>query len=468
MEEQDSRNIMAEAEPPVLPVPEAKSERYQGLRAKFREHFKDDPLFLARAPGRVNLIGEHIDYCGYSVFPMAIEQDIVMAVLPDNSGKITLVNSNPKYDGFHGEVKTFEITKDVPHWYKYVLCGIRGIKEQFSGTEANGFKALVDGTIPQSAGLSSSSALVCCAALAMLKANGWSMTKEQLSEVCAKCERHIGTEGGGMDQAISFTAKAGRAKLIEFNPLRTTDVQLPIDSAFVVSNSLAEMNKAATPHFNIRVVECRIAAQILAQSQPGIHWKEIRRLGELQAKLGVSLDDMLSLVNSELHIEPYSKDEVCKILEVSPEELAETSLSSNTQNVEKFYLHQRARHVYGEAKRVLHFKAVCDEQPSDALAQLGELMNASHVSCRDLYECSHPDLDILVETCKENGAVGSRMTGAGWGGCAVSIVKSDSVLPLLTGVRDSYYTPNPARKAKVQEALFATTPGAGAAYYTFE
>ncbi|CAG5116544.1 unnamed protein product [Candidula unifasciata] len=456
------------AEPPVLAVPEAKKERYQSLRAKFREHFHDDPAFYARAPGRVNLIGEHIDYCGYSVLPMAIEQDIVMAVLPDNSGAISLVNSDHQYDEFVGDVKTIQITKDEPHWYKYVLCGIQGVKEQFCSSETKGFKALVEGTIPRSAGLSSSSALVCCAALAMLKANGWTMTKELLSEVCAKCERYIGTEGGGMDQAISFTAKAGKAKLIDFNPLRTTDVQLPLNAAFVVCNSLAEMNKAATPHFNIRVVECRIAAQILAQSQDDIKWREIKRLGELQLRLGVSLDEMLELVSSKLHIEPYSKEEVCKILDVSPEELAETSLSANTRNVENFYLHQRASHVYGEAKRVLQFKVICDDQPADALEKLGELMNASHASCRDLYECSHPDLDILVETCRKHGAVGSRMTGAGWGGCTVSLVRTESTVPLLAGVRDDYYKPNPAKMAKAKEALFATIPAGGAAYYVFE
>ncbi|BFY98274.1 hypothetical protein BsWGS_01314 [Bradybaena similaris] len=460
---------MAE-EPDVLPVPEAEKERYLSLREKFRERFHDDPAFYARAPGRVNLIGEHIDYCGYSVLPMAIEQDIAMAVLPDDTGAITLVNSDLQYDEFTGDVTKFEITKDVPHWYKYVLCGIQGVKEQVSGGDIKGFKALVDGTIPRSAGLSSSSALVCCAALSMMKANGRVMTKRLLADVCATSERYIGTEGGGMDQAICFTAKAGKAKLIEFHPLRLTDVQLPQDASFVVCNSLAEMNKAATPHFNIRVVECRIAAQILAKSgksQSGIKWRDIKRLGELQNRLGVGLDQMLDLVNSKLHTEPYSKTEVCNILEVSPAELAETSLSPNTLNVESFCLHQRASHVFGEAQRVQDFKRICDEQPPDAVEKLGELMNASHASCRDLYECSHPDVDILVDTCRKHGAVGSRMTGAGWGGCTVSIVKTDSILPLLDGVRDDYYKTNPAKMAKVEEALFATVPAMGAAYYQF-
>ncbi|GFO03021.1 N-acetylgalactosamine kinase [Plakobranchus ocellatus] len=449
-----------------IPIPDNRKERCEQLRQKFLNKFGEEPAFFARAPGRVNLIGEHVDYCGYSVLPMAIEQDILMAVSPDDSGKLSFVNVDPNYDDFTGDVMQIRITKDDPQWYKYMLCGVLGVKENFCSLIVQGFKAVVSGTIPPSAGLSSSSALVCCAALAMLQANSWPMSKEKLCEICASCEHYIGTEGGGMDQAISLTASPGKAKHIEFNPLRTTDVQLPKNVAFVVSNSLAQMNKAATPYFNIRVVECRIAAQILAKSRPSLQWREIKRLGEVQSRLGFSLDAMLGLVESTLHKEPYSKAEVCKLLGISPEELAETSLSTNTRDVESFLLYQRATHVYSEAKRVLAFKSVCDSQPPDALEQLGRLMDESHASCRDMYECSHPDLDTLVELCKKNGAQGSRMTGAGWGGCAVSIVHSDRVDTLLAGVREQYYSASSDRAGKVASALFATVPGGGAAYYS--
>ncbi|CAL1526421.1 unnamed protein product [Lymnaea stagnalis] len=456
-----------ESQTPVSAIPEAQKDRYKNISQTFQENFGEGPEFFSRAPGRVNLIGEHIDYCGYSVLPMAVEQDIVMAVLPDSSGSISLVSADPQYESFTCDVTKIVITKDEPHWYKYVLCGILGIKEQFQSETIKGFKAVIHGTVPRSAGLSSSSALVCCSALAMLRANKWNMTKEHLAEVCAKCERYIGTEGGGMDQAISLTAKSGKAKLIEFNPLRTTDVQLPADAAFIVSNSLAEMNKAATPQFNTRVVECRLAAQVLAASQTNIKWRDVKRLGDLQEKLGFSLDAMLTLVTANLHKEPYSKEEICTLLEVTPDELAETSLSTNTTHVETFCLYKRATHVYSEAKRVLQFKTICDEQPEDALQLLGKLMDESHASCRDMYDCSHPDLDSLVEVCRNSGAVGSRMTGAGWGGCAVSIVKSDSVASLLSRVQDNYYKLNSEKFARVQESLFATIPGGGAAYYIY-
>ncbi|GFS27869.1 N-acetylgalactosamine kinase-like, partial [Elysia marginata] len=205
---------------------------------------------------------------------------------------------------------------------------------------------------------------------------------------------------------------------------------------------------------------------ILAKSQPSLKWREMKRLREVQTQLGLSLDSMLKLVASTLHKEPYSKTEVCNILEVSPDELIETSLSANTTHVEAFMLYQRAWHVYSEAKRVMEFKSVCEAQPADALAKLGQLMDESHASCRDMYECSHPDLDTLVEICKTNGAQGSRMTGAGWGGCAVSIVKSDTVEKLLAAVRKQYYAASPSKAEKVEAALFASAPSAGAAFYS--
>nr|KAG5703664.1 hypothetical protein BaRGS_002538 [Batillaria attramentaria] len=300
---------------------------------------------------------------------------------------------------FTCSVENFTITKGDPQWYNYALCGVRGVMEKVGANVVKGFNAVVEGRIPRSAGLSSSSALVCAAAITMAHTNGWKLSKKTLSELCAHCERYIGTEGGGMDQAISFMANHGMAKLIEFNPLRSVDVHLPQGAAFVVSNSLVEHNKAGVSDFNIRVTECRLAAQVLAKTQ-GLPWREIRRLVDVQDKLEVSLEKMVILVAEKLHEEPYTKEEVCQVLEVTEEELAATSLSPSTQELTSFKLFQRATHVYSEANRVMQFKMVCEERRPDALEQLGRLMDASHASCRDMYECSHPDLDKLVKLCR--------------------------------------------------------------------
>uniref|UniRef100_A0A8C1NI30 N-acetylgalactosamine kinase n=2 Tax=Cyprinus carpio TaxID=7962 RepID=A0A8C1NI30_CYPCA len=453
--------------PPRIKVQLSGNERLQKLKEVFHEKYGQWPVFYARAPGRVNLIGEHIDYCGYAVLPMAIEQNILAAVSVSDSKTIQLANTEPKYKDFSVSVDGISIDRENPQWHYYFLCGVRGIQEHLSLSSLAGMCCVVDGTIPASSGLSSSSALVCCAGLVTMEASQKSLSKVTLAETCAKCERYIGTEGGGMDQSISFLAEEGTAKLIEFNPLRATDVRLPDGAVFVIANCCVEMNKAASSHFNMRVVECRIATKMLAKAR-GLDWSRLLKLGDLQKELQVSLEQMLELVEEVLHPEPYSRDEICKTLGISAEQLCEDILSANTQHATVFKLYQRARHVYGEAARVLQFKAVCDSSPADAVAQLGDLMNRSHASCRDLYECSCPELDQLVDICLQAGAVGSRLTGAGWGGCTVSMVPGERIESFLQTVREQYYVPDARRSALEKQSLFVTRPGGGAAIFIEE
>ncbi|KAM4619513.1 N-acetylgalactosamine kinase [Polymixia lowei] len=454
-----------ETNPPKLKTAIAVSERLQNLKKTFEQKYGESPVFYACAPGRVNLIGEHIDYCGYSVLPMAIEQNILAAVSINDSGTIQLANRNPQYKDFTVSCKEdIAIDRDNPQWYYYFLCGVKGIQENFGITRLAGMRCVVDGTIPPSSGLSSSSALVCCAGLVTMEANHKSLSKVALAEICAKCERYIGTEGGGMDQSISFLAEKGTAKLIEFNPVRATDVKLPDGAVFVISNCCVEMNKAASSHFNIRVVECRIATKMLAKAR-GLESNRLLKLAQVQMELKASLEEMLSLVDEMLHPEPYSREEICKALDITTEQLCTDLLSPNTQHVTHFKLYQRARHVYGEAARVLQFKSVCDSEPAESTQLLGDLMNQSHASCRDLYECSCPELDQLVDICLKSGALGSRLTGAGWGGCAVSMVPSDKVESFLQAVSEAYYTPDPRRTAMKNQSLFVSKPGGGAAIF---
>ncbi|XP_073160066.1 N-acetylgalactosamine kinase isoform X2 [Lepidochelys kempii] len=419
---------MASDAPATLPVQLAEQPRLLKLKKMFISKFGSAPKFYARAPGRVNLIGEHIDYCGYAVLPMAIEQDILIAVEPVKPQVVQLANTNPLYSDFSTSVNNIHINKTKPVWHNYFLCGLKGIQEHFGLNSSTGMNCLFDGTIPPSSGLSSSSALVCCAGLVALTANGKTLSK---------------------------------AKLIEFSPLRATDVRLPSGAAFVIANSCVEMNKAATSHYNIRVMECRLATKLLLKSK-GLEWKKMLKLQDVQAKLGVSLKEMLTIVEEVFHPEPYSVEEICTCLGISLEELRTQILSQNTQDVTSFKLYQRAKHVYSEAGRVLEFKKICSEAPASALQLLGELMNQSHISCRDMYECSCPELDQLVDICLQFGAIGSRLTGAGWGGCTVSMVPSDKLSTFLTNVKEAYYKSNDQRLALEKNSLFATKPGGGA------
>jgi N-acetylgalactosamine kinase len=187
------------------------------------------------------------------------------------------------------------------------------------------------GQVPKSAGLSSSSALVVCAALTTLHVNQLTLSKTDLAETCAISERYVGTQGGGMDQAISCMAEANSAKLIDFNPLKVTNISLPHGSQFVITNSCVEMNKAASNHFNTRVAECKLATQVLAKSQ-GIDWRTIKKPLDLQKALKCSLIELVKLAEKNLHDDEYDIDEVCHLLETNIEDLGKTSLSQNTLN----------------------------------------------------------------------------------------------------------------------------------------
>ena len=476
-------NMAAHAPPSFSSVQElaqgssSNEKRYNNLVQKFKSKYGKPPQFLARAPGRVNLIGEHIDYCGYGVLPMAIEQDVAIACCSTDTGTIELANvDSARYEEFSCSSAGYVIDTNSVRWYNYFLCGHKGVavnEEEKSGHKMCGMQVLLDGSIPASAGLSSSSAMVCCSALATIVANKISLpSKSQLANECARSERFIGTIGGGMDQAISFLGEKGSAFMINFNPLVPSRVSIPPGHQFVVANSLVSALKAASDsRFNDRVVECRLAAKVIA-TKKGLDWRTINKLKEVQDALGCKLSQMSAIVKECLHQEGYSKEEVCEILGVVPAKLIEEVLpnvsekaKAAAEKMSMFKLFQRASHVFGEAYRVICFEeeANANADPVATAAKLGELMNQSHDSCSNLYECSCPELDNLVSVCQSSGALGARLTGAGWGGCVVCLVPSAIVSDFMDRVTKGYF--HDQSSDTIATSLFATQPGPGAGVY---
>lgn len=253
------------------------------------------------------------------------------------------------------------IVKGEPHWHSYFLCGVQGVLDRINNeasghatkSELLGMDCLVSSSVPVSAGLSSSSALVCAAAIALAHTNSEILVSKLslnghrtvFADLCARSERYIGTEGGGMDQAIALLATPGKAKLIDFNPLVTHDMQLPVDATFVVANSLVKANKAASFTFNHRVIECRLAAKILAITH-NIDPTTISKLIDIQRALNQSLDEIIITTKSTLHELVYSKSEVAVLLQLSEEELNKSVLLSEHNASPEFYLRQRALHVF--------------------------------------------------------------------------------------------------------------------------
>nr|XP_016446183.1 PREDICTED: galactokinase-like [Nicotiana tabacum] len=470
--------------------------RFKNLKSEFIDFFGHSPDIYARSPGRVNLIGEHIDYEGYSVLPMAIRQDTIVAIRKCDSNEseklLRIANVNgDKYTLCSYPADPLQDIDVKNHkWGHYVICGYKGFYEYVKSKgidvgERVGLDIVVDGTVPTGSGLSSSAALVCSSTIAIMAALGVNLPKKEIAQLTCECERHIGTQSGGMDQAISVMAQSGIAELIDFNPIRAMDIQLPTGGSFVIAHSLAESQKAVTAaiNYNNRVVECRLAAIVLGiklgmEPQEAIcNVKTLSDVEDLCVSFAGTLEssDPVLAVKQFLHEEPYASEDIEKITQEKLETIfSNSSTSLDVLRAAKYYkLHQRAAHVYSEAKRVHTFKDNVSSKLSeeDMLKKLGYLMNESHYSCSVLYECSCPELEELVKICRDNGALGARLTGAGWGGCAVALVKESLVPQFILNLKEQFYQSRIDKgiinKDYLGLYIFASKPSSGAAIIKF-
>jgi N-acetylgalactosamine kinase len=426
----------------------ATRDRYLRLVERFQTLFPGVPVSLARAPGRINLIGEHTDYNGLPVFPFAIHRDLAAAFGPREDDRVVLHNLDPAYPP-----REFRLQPAIPpyatgDWGNYLKAAAQGLLDRFRAAGLRGLDAVIHGDIPPAAGLSSSSAMVVLGALMLLAAGGLRLPGPELATLLARAEHYVGTQGGGMDQAASLLSRSGTALKIDFFPLRVTPAPLPAGAAFVVADSLVKAAKTAEAldKYNRRPSECRLAVAVLrrhlagrsaeAGLRAGAAGREaaLERLGDLSAGQRQEAD-------RALHPAPYSLAEIAGILGTSREQTARTYCLRRDGSVfpepaDGFKLHQRCRHVVEEGARVE--QALAALRAGD-IAALGALMNRSHESCRDLYEISCPELDELTRIARRAGAEGSRLTGAGFGGCTISLVPAERLPAFLQEVSRAYY-----------------------------
>ena len=480
---------------------ESQKQRWQKLSQRFSEQYGGSaPQFVARSPGRVNLIGEHIDYSLYEVLPMAIVADVLIAVRTIPQRKVDMANVNPskfKSSSFQipskGEV---EIDASTHEWTNYFKAGFKGAVELLQKKDPNfspcGMQILADGTVPVGGGLSSSAAFVCASALAVLRANGQEhVIKSELVEQAIVSERLVGVNSGGMDQSASVFSIQGDAVSVSFSPkLHAEAIAFPKTDppiTFMIAQSFVAADKHVTgPEcYNLRVVECTLAAEVMAAAL-GL------RLEDDHGPLGRSLrgfqnayfagekplvspdispkeqlETMLSLVTKLLSkTEGYTRQEIASALGVSILKLEETFMTKFPVRTTYFQLHKRAQHVFSEALRVIAFKDLLQSAPfADLLPCLGALMNQTQDSCRDVYNCSCPELDELCKIAREAGAHGSRLTGAGWGGCTVHLVPREKVQNVKKAWEQKYYAVKfpEMTKEKLEEmaAVVVSEPGHG-------
>jgi len=344
------------------------------LRDRFRQEFPGEPR-LYRAPGRVNLIGEHTDYNDGFVLPAALELCtwVAAAARPDRRLRVQSLRV--------GAAIEFDLDDPAPSprrdWSDYV----RGVAVMLSraGHRLVGANLLIDSDVPIGSGLSSSAALEVSTGYALLDLAGIAVDRTALALSCQRAENEfVGMRCGIMDQFVSCHGAAGHALLLDCRSLTFRLAPIAPSVRLVICNSMVR-HELAAGEYNLRRAECERGVALLKPALPAIRALRDVGMAELAAH--------------------------------------ETALPELT--------FRRCRHIVTENDRVLCAGAALD---AGEVEEFGRLMNASHVSMRDDYEISCRELDILVELAwRVEGVLGSRMTGGGFGGCTVSMVRADAV-----------------------------------------
>lgn len=383
------------------------------LRSEWSKHFTEQPTIAGRAPGRVNLIGDHIDYSGFAVLPMAISGKFTtVLVAATDTGKIRFVNTDPQFPNSEVPLEPLD-TIAGEGWVRYAESAVKTVI-RVSQKSLTGLDCLIHNTVPISSGLSSSGALLCAITVAIDALLNAGLSPADLIKCSISAEHNIGYMTGGMDQTVTISAKKGFACLVSFNPPSIKTVKLP-PVRFVVAHCGVGNSKIDNPlnQYNQRVREVTACAEMM---QPGC--KTIREV----------------------------------VMAVGPDEAMRLALALPERDGD-LILRNRAVHVIQESQMV---KQLCTSE----FAKWSQLINASHTSLRDRFECSCDDLEALIEVGMRMGAIGARPTGSGWGGCAEFLLTpTQNVDAFIQALKKEFYEPR-----KIENPIaFATSPGPGAA-----
>jgi galactokinase len=396
------------------------------LLPAFEACFDAAPTHVSRAPGRVNLIGEHTDYNGLPVFPMALQREVRIALRPRSDGMVVLRNTNPRFSPVE-----FEIGPAIPPgppgtWGNYARAPANELARRYAIWR--GFDGVVSSDLPDASGLSSSSALVNAVGLALAHINQVPVDVRAFAALMADAEQYVGTRGGGMDQAISLGARDRCAAKITFDPVRLRHVNVPDDWCVVIADTgvRAEKSGAARNTYNLRRKECEEAFRIVSG-----HVATAR----ITDKLLTRWPDLVAAIDADT-------------LVAIGEEVLDAKLL------------RRFRHVVREADRV---ETAIDRMYAADTTGFGALMDASHASLRSDFLVSSAELDELVAIAREGGAAGARLTGAGFGGCIVALADRWTVGSVLETLVAEYYECRNMTD-RIDDRLFVAVPSRGASY----
>jgi len=344
---------------------------------------------MARAPGRVNLIGEHTDYNGGYVLPFAIDRFTSVALRPRTDRRMQIYAA--AFDETFEASLPFDSASPTGTWRDYPIGILLELRKQ--ANPSFGFDAVIAGNVPLGAGLSSSASLEVALALSLSELYGIKLEDLELVKLCQRAENEfVGTQSGIMDQYASLLARDRSAILLNTTTLEHCYIPLELgDVALLVVNSGVQ-RELTSSGYNDRRRECQEALHLLRERMPE---RELRSLSDL------SLDD--------LHQLEYNMPEV---------------------------LMMRAQHVVEENARVLEMVNALEH---DDLTTAGKLLFASHASLRDLFQVSTKELDFLVDWGRNNGALGARLVGGGFGGATLHLVSKDYAAQYAEKITAAYH-----------------------------
>ncbi len=406
------------------------------LARAFAEAFGAEPTHYAWAPGRVNLVGDHIDYHDLPVLPMALERGVHVVFRAVGGSRVRVANMEPHFEPVSFDASPAPVPAGAGHWGNYVRAGVAAIHgwaaQEFDGGvegagRSGGFDAVVTSSLPVAAGLSSSSALVVAFGLAALESlrpfvGPGRLAPEQMAALLAAGERYVGTAGGGMDQAASIGGVAGHALRIEFDPLAWQPVPLP-------------------PAWTVIVAHSGVRAEKSGASQAD--YNRLRREGE---RALACVADALGAPTAY------------RLLVRRPE----AELASAAEGVLDHHMRAVFDHVVSEAGRV--DRAWLALQSADGEA-FGRIMDRSHASLTERCGVGHPALDELVATARAAGAWGARLTGAGFGGSIVALAEgsnTNAVLAALSERVEASRRQTTPRPGSTPSPVFRARAGQGA------
>jgi galactokinase len=353
---------------------------------QFQTIFGHQPVVLSRSPGRVNLIGEHVDYQGGFVMPIALDRYLEMAARPITEPEIRLWSSNVDRPPLCVPIEGLQPLQGDDSWANYIL----GVAAQHlgKGSEIVGFEAVIDGDLPVGAGLSSSAALESIASLTIEQLNGLDQSPRERALLSQAAEHQFaGVPCGIMDQLIVNEAVAEHALMIDCESLSLTPVPLPVELSVVIVNS-GVRHALADGEYRKRRADCEAASRILGV--PSLRHATLPQLIKSRDQLGDRL-------------------------------------------------FRRAHHIVTENVRVKAFAKALNEGDTPSISHL---MADSHTSLRDNYEVSCSELDTLVRLASNLRAVGTRMTGGGFGGSTINLVNATQASDFCTAIRAAYLQQN--------------------------